>query len=272
MHRTLRNPKAAAVVSLLASLWLAGPARAEGLTDPVEIMKKNFVVNKLKDSESTMTMNLIDQRGTKRERKLISYSKLLPNGSDQERIAKFLSPPDVKGTATLTRENSGGDDDIWVYLPALKKVRRLVASNKRDSFMGSDMSYGDVILPRVEEWTHKLLRTEAVDGVQCYVIESVPNNDDIKKNAGYAKRTGWIRTDNFMTIKGQNDDLAGRPYKEFHAYDLFEADPKLGRWMAKRIAMKNLQSNGMTELHFDEIKVNQGVPDDFFTERYLSRP
>lgn len=264
--------KITAAVLALAALALAAPrARAEDLTDATEIMKKNFVVQKLTDSKNQMTMTLVDGRGTKRERKVESYSKLLPNGIDQQRVARFLAPPDVKGTATLTREDSAGEDDIWVYLPALKKVRRLVASNKRDSFMGSDFSYNDVITPRVEDYGHKLLRGEDVDGVPCYVIESTPGSEKIRKDSGYSRSLGWIRKDNFVTLKVESADLAGRPYKEFRAYDIFEADPKLHRWMARRITMKNVQTGSTTELRFDEIKVNIGVKDDYFTERYLER-
>lgn len=242
-----------------------------GPPDVIEIMKKNFMVGKLTDSESRMTMVLIDSRGIRRERKAESFSRLLPNGIGQERVAKFLSPPDVRGTATLTREHSGGDDDIWVYLPALKKVRRLVASNKRDSFMGSDFSYGDVITPRVEDWNHTLVKTEPCGEHNCYVVESTPVSEEVKRNTGYGKKIQWIRTDNYMTVKGEYADLAGRPLKEFGASDLFEADPKLGRWMAKSLRMKNLQTGGVTEISFDEIKVNVGVPEYTFSERYLKR-
>lgn len=265
------------VILIITALLWTGPARSEetdkGSPEPdvMEIMKANFMVGKLRDSESTMTMVLIDARGIRRERKVESFSRLLSNGIDQERVAKFLSPPDVRGTATLTRENSGGDDDIWVYLPALKKVRRLVASNKRDSFMGSDFSYGDVITPRVEDWNHTFIKSEPCGEHDCYVIESTPASEDIKRNTGYGKKTQWIRTDNSMTVKGEYADSAGRPFKEFIARELFQADPELNRWLAKVLRMKNLQTEGITEISFDEIKVNTGVPEATFSERYLRR-
>lgn len=74
-----------------------------------------------------------------------------------------------------------------------------------------------------------------------------------------------------MAVKGEYTDMAGRPYKEFSASELYEADPELGRWMAKRLRMKNVQTEGVTEITFDEIKVNVGVPDSNFTDRYLKR-
>src|SRR5947207_13133838 len=112
------------------------------------------------------------------------------------RMTRFVSPPDVKGTTTLLVEHAERDDDIWVYLPALKKVRRLVAANKRDSFVGTDFSYGDVIGHKVEKWEHYLLGEEAVDNEPCYVIESVPRNESAQSNSGHATRHPWIRKGN----------------------------------------------------------------------------
>ncbi len=243
----------------------------EASPDAVEIMKRNFVSGKLRDTTQMMTMVLIDARGIRRERKVESYSKLLENGIDQTRIARFLSPPDVIGTATLTRENSAGDDDIWIYLPAMKKIRRLVASNKKDSFMGSDFAYGDVITPKVDNWKHTLLRTEKCGSEDCYVVESVPASKDVERNSGYGKRVQWIERASYVTIRGEYSDLAGRPFKEFHAYDLWEADKALHRWLVKKITMKNVQTGSITEIAFDEMKVNTGVKDEVFTERYLAR-
>ncbi len=264
---------ALAVTTLCAaSFVLPSALRAqETLPDPAEIMRKNFVSGKLKDTTQKMTMVLIDARGIRRERKVESYSKLLGNGVDQTRMSRFLSPPDVIGTATLTKENSAGDDDIWIYLPALKKVRRLVASNKKDSFMGSDFSYGDVITPKVDDWKHTLLRTEKCGSGDCYVVESVPVSKDVERNSGYGKRVQWIDKASYVTVRGEYSDLAGRPLKEFHAYDPWEADKALHRWLVKKITMKNVQTGGVTELLFDEVKVNTDVKDEVFTERYLTR-
>ncbi|MCW5830320.1 MAG: outer membrane lipoprotein-sorting protein [Deltaproteobacteria bacterium] len=267
------RPLAIVIAALVAAAsgYRSNAVAEESPPDVIEIMKKNFMAQKVKDSTQKMTMTLIDARGIKRERKVESYSKLLENQIDQARVARFLSPPDVIGTATLTKENSGGDDDIWIYLPALKKIRRLVASNKKDSFMGSDFSYGDVITPRVEDWKHTLLRIEKCGANDCYVVESVPVSKDVERNAGSNKRVQWIRTDAFMSVKGEYTDLAGRPFKEFHAEDIWEVDKTLHRWMPKKITMKNVQTGGITEITFDDVKVNTGVKDEVFTERYLTR-
>jgi outer membrane lipoprotein-sorting protein len=187
------------------------------------------------------------------------------------RMVRFLSPPDVKGTVTLLVEHSDKEDDIWVFLPALKKVRRLVASNKKDSFVGTDFSYGDVIGYKVSEWEQRLLPEEAVDGKPCYVIESTPKDETVKTNSGYSKRKSWIRKDNFVTVQGELWDPSGRPVKTFAASDLKEVDPSHGKWQPMRLEMANTQTGHKTVIRFENFKAGQGIKDEFFTTRYMEK-
>ncbi|PYM03363.1 MAG: RND transporter, partial [Candidatus Rokuibacteriota bacterium] len=154
--RQHRTPAVEIATLLAVTLGLGLTFGHTWAADPTakEIMEKNFVVSKFVDSTSDATFTLINKTGQERVRKTFGTSKLQPNGIDNRRMVRFLSPPDVKGTVTLLVEHSDTDDDIWIYLPALKKVRRLVASNKKDSFVGTDFSYGDVIGHKVEEWGH----------------------------------------------------------------------------------------------------------------------
>ena len=150
----------AAILLTFALGLQPGSVRGADLTAE-EIMKKNFVSTKVLDSVSDATFRLINKNGQERVRKTFGTTKLEPNGVDNMRMVRFLSPPDVKGTVTLLIEHSGKDDDIWIYLPALKKVRRLVSSNKKDSFVGTDFTYEDVIGQKVEDWNHSLVKEEA---------------------------------------------------------------------------------------------------------------
>jgi len=186
-------------------------------------------------------------------------------------MTRFLSPPDVKGTVSLLVEHSEADDDIWIYLPALKKVRRLVASNKRDSFVGTDFSYGDVIGHRVGEWEHKLMKEEIVDGQAAYVIGSLPKSDTVKANTGYSRRVSWIRKDNFYTVKGEFWDEAGQPVKHAVFKDIQLVDPARNKWQAMHLEAHNLQSGHRTIIKLENFKVNQAVKDEFFTTRYMER-
>ncbi|MBI3625094.1 MAG: outer membrane lipoprotein-sorting protein [Candidatus Rokubacteria bacterium] len=261
------------LTALLLALGLVLlPGRASGAEQSAaEIMQTNFVVTKVLDSVSRATLTLINKNGQERVRTVFGTTKLQPNGTDNMRMTRFLSPPDIKGTVTLLIEHSDRDDDIWIYLPALKKVRRLVASNKKDSFVGTDFSYGDVIGHKVEEWQHRLLREELLDGQPCYVIESLPRTDAVKSNSGYSKRQSWIRKDNDVTVKAEFWDLAGQPLKTLTAADVQLVDPARRKWQPMRLEMSHLQTGHRTIIQFENFKANQQIKDDFFTTRYMER-
>jgi outer membrane lipoprotein-sorting protein len=184
-------------------------------------------------------------------------------------MVRFLSPADVKGTATLTMEHTGKEDDLWIYLPALEKVRRLVASNKKDAFVGTDFSYGDIIGHKVDDWTHELTGEEVVDGHPCYVVTSVPRSDSVRSDTGYGKRVQWIRKDNFVGIKGEFFDETGKPLKTYTAHDVQLVDKADGKWQAMHAEMANLKTGHRTVIRVADFKTNQGVKDDVFTTRTL---
>jgi hypothetical protein len=254
--------------ALAAGLVWAAAARAE---TPIDIMRASHQVSRVRDSLNRSTFLLASSGGHARERKTAGWSKLQPNGRDNARLTRFLAPPDVKGTAILLIEHEDGDDEIWIWLPALRKVRRLVSSNKKDNFLGTDLSYGDVIGHRVESWEHRLTGEEEVDGAPCFVIESTPRSDRVKGDSGYARRMSWVRKDNFVAVRGEFWDEAGRPLKTTRARELRQIDVAANRWQAMLIEARNVQTGHSTTIRIDDLKVNQGIPDDRFTTRALER-
>ncbi len=159
-------------------------------------------------------MVLINDKGQQRERRNIDVDQAAAERrSTRSCSSSSARRPTSRAPAFLQVEHIDGDDDLWIYLPALKKSRRLVANNKKDSFVGSDFSYGDITLPKVDQYRHTLLRSEKVDGFDCYVVESMPANDTVKANSGYSKKVTWVRTDNFLETKVEYYDLAGRLLK-----------------------------------------------------------
>ncbi len=239
--------------------------------NPAEIVQKSLMVNKVVDSTSDATFTLINKNGQERKQKTYGVSKLEANGTDNMRMTRFMAPADVKGTVSLLIEHSAGDDDMWIYLPAAKKVRRMVSSDKRTSFVGTDFSYGDVIGHRVPQWDYKLLREEQADGADCYVIEATPKSDKVREDSGYSRRLIWIRKDNFFAIQGEMWDEAGEQVKKFHMTELKEMDPVRHKWQAMRLEAENLQTGHRTVIQFENFKVNQKVRDDYFTTRYMEK-
>lgn len=263
-------PATLAAVGIAAALLMASPEQARA-NDVKEIMDKNFVATKYQDSTSQTIMTLTNKQGKQRVRKTFGTSKLQANGIDNMRMTRFLEPTDVKGTVSLLIEHSEKDDDIWIYLPSTKKVRRLISSNKKDSFVGTDFSYGDVIGHKPKEWNSKIVKEEKVDGRDCYVIESTPINATIKSNSGYAKRTSWIDKETFVTLKAEMHDEAGDMLKTMKYSNIKLADAAKKRYQPLLLEAHNVQTEHRTQIKIVESKSNTGVKDDFFTTRYMEQ-
>jgi predicted RND superfamily exporter protein/outer membrane lipoprotein-sorting protein len=258
------------LASLLLTILSVSSAQAEAMT-PQEIARRSFETSKVSDSTSESTFRLINASGQERVRQTHGSTLLVPGTTDNQRLVIFDSPADVKGTKTLLIERSKSDDDMWIYLPAMKKVRRLVATNKKDSFVGTDFSYGDVIGHRVEDWTHKLLKEESVDGKKCWVLESTPARPEVADNSGYSKRVGWIDQESFVAIKGESYDLNGQLLKKFSAKKIEKVDAKNSKWQPMELMAENVQSGHKTILEFRNFKAGVGVKSDLFTSRSLER-
>lgn len=240
-------------------------------TQAQEIMERNFVANRFDDSTSYATFQLINKNGERRVRETFGATRMQDNALDTKRVTRFLSPSDIRNTVTLLVERSGGEDDMWIYLPALKKTRRLASSNKNESFVGTDLSYGDVIGHKVGDWSHKLVRTETLGGRQCSVIESLPKDAKVAEQSGYSRRLSWIDSQSYLAIKTEFFDLAGQPLKVSRLSDLVNVDSAKQRWQPMHMEVQNLQTGHKTVIDWKEFKANQGVRNDYFTPRYLEK-
>ncbi len=269
--KDMMNPKLAATAVIAILMTTALVAQAAPALTAKEIAEKAFVVSKVADSTSDSTFRLINASGQTRVRQTKGSTKLIAGTTDNQRLVTFESPADVKGTKTLLIEHSKGDDDIWIYLPAMKKVRRLVSSNKRDAFVGTDFSYGDVIGHKVEDWNHKLLGEETIEGRKAYKMESTPARPEVGENSGYSKRVSWIDQESFVAVKGEWFDLNGQLLKKFSARKLEKVDAKNNKWQPMEIETQNVQTEHKTIIEFTNYKANVGIKDDVFTARSLER-
>ncbi len=244
-------------------------AHAETLT-PQAIMQRNLAATKVRDSSAEATLTLTNRDGVSRVRKIRGYTRLQANGGDNMRLVRFTAPADIKGTASLLVEHANADDDMWIYLPALGKVRRLSAANKKDAFVGTDFSYGDVIGYKAEEWNHQLLREETLDGAPAYVIESVPAGETVRQHTGYGKRLSWVRKDNFVATRIDIWDGAGQPLKRIVAGDIRQVGAH-GRWQPMWTEAENLQTGHRTRIRFDQFEADQNVAESLFSPKELDK-
>lgn len=264
---------AALGVMLIGGL-LSGPSDSRAQTSVPEsltaqdLMQRSADASRVKDSVASATFTLTHRDGAVRVRQTTGLTRLHDNGIDTMRIVRFLTPADIKGTSTLLVEHAAAEDDMWIYLPALGKVRRLSAANKRDSFVGTDFSFGDIIGHQPAKWTHQLLREETLDGALCAVIESLPADDTVRASSGYSRRESWVDKRHFVTLRTDVWDVAGNPLKRITARDIRPVgratrhQPML--WMAE-----NLQTGHRTTIQFEAFNADQGVDASLFTAQRL---
>ena len=215
--------------------------------------------------KSIMHMELTNKRGAVRVRTMLSYSK--DYGDDKKTIMYFQAPADVKGTGFLTWDynDETKTDDRWLYLPAMKKTRRISGSSaKKEYFMGSDFTYDDMSKQNVSAENHQLIKEEELNGYKCWVIESTPKtNDDI-----YSKKIGWVRQDNYVLIKVDFYERSGGLMKTLEVHDVKKID---GFWTATSMMMTNHYRNHKTLIRFESMQYNIVVYDNMFTVNSLEK-
>jgi len=220
---------------------------------------------------ANMKMILIDKGGKKRVRDLKTFTK--NRGDDTLKLLFFLTPADVKNTAFLTYdyEDSNADDDQWLYLPALQKVKRIASSDKSSSFMGSDFTYSDMTSRNVEDYNYKIMKETKAQGHKVWQLLVTPKSEKTVQETGYTKSIMFVRQDNFVVIQALNYIKAGKKLKYMIVKDLELID---GIWTVKEIQM--VTKKGKKTLHksvfkFSNTKYNQELDESLFTTRTLER-
>ena len=255
----------------ILTVFLAGDLRAQSDLSPREIADRSFKATKLRGAEAVSNMTIIDGKGRERVRRIAQVSKLVDGGKTEKRLIRFLSPADVKGTGLLVFDYEDRDDDMWLYMPALRKTRRIVSSEKAKSFMGSEFSYADITPPTLDDFTFHLLGKETVDGLDCWKIEMTPRDEEIADEIGFSKRISYIRSDILVLKKAVYYDVDGELHKELVVEEIREMDPENHKYRPIHMHMTNLQNNRKSILIIEEIAFKPDVAESYFTTRYLER-
>ena len=215
------------------------------------------------DRTSVLKMTLINKRGGKRVREVSSYSK--DYGKDTKSVMVFDRPADVKGTAFLSWEydDPEREDDKWLYMPAMKKVRRISGASKNEYFMGSDFTYDDMGDRNVDEDTHKLLGEEEVDGHPCWKIESIPVDPDDM----YTRKVIWVSKEAHMALKAEYYDKDGL----LKVYRVLDFGKEGGFWTSRHSEMENVVRKHKTVMEFSAMQYDTGIDDGFFKVSTIQR-
>ncbi len=216
------------------------------------------------DSTAGLQMILRNSQGDESTR-LIRVRTLEQLNDGDKSLTTFDEPADVKGTNFLSFTHKTGPDDQWLYLPALKRVKRISSRNKSGPFMGSEFAYEDLSSQEVEKFTYKYLRDESYNGLDCFVVERYPEDRD----SGYTREVAWIdkqayRPQKIVFYDRKNSLLKTLTYSGYRQYlDKF--------WRADEMFMQNHQNGKSTRLIWSDYRFKSGLGERDFDRNSLMR-
>ncbi len=252
-------------ISLLLSVSLspayATTAGERGLEIATEVDRRDtgFV-----DQVAELVMELKNKQGQTSTRE-VRVKTLEVNGDGDKGLSIFDSPPDIKGTASLTYSHALEPDEQWLYLPALKRVKRISSKNKSGPFMGSEFAYEDISSQEIEKYTYKYLRDETLNGINCFVIERYP----AYTHSGYTRQVVWINKEEYRPEKIDFYDRKNVLLKtlEYSGYQQY-----LNQfWRPDVMHMTNHQTGKSTTLTWKNYQFKTGLTDRDFNRNSLKR-
>ena len=261
------------VITSLSSVNFADAADTDLTVDQIITKANHMAYYQGSDGKSKVTMTITDKQARTRNREFIILRKNADDkDNDQNYFVYFLAPSDVRKMVFMVQKHSAvdKDDDRWLYLPSLDLVKRIAASDKRTSFVGSDFLYEDVSGRSLDEDSHALVETTDTS----FIVKNTPKNPD---SVEFSYFTVTIDKTTFMPMKMEYYDKSGTLYrtiesKKVENFTAKEGETEVTYPTVTESVVKDLKTGSTTEMVFSEVSYNLGTQDDIFTERYLRRP
>jgi uncharacterized protein len=260
---------AAILAPLLA---VAGEAAGEAAWPPgEEVAQRINARDEGQASVRRVTMELIDRRGGVRVREALFFRRFFEDG--KRTVIFYESPSSVRGTAFLTWDYAEADreDAQWLYLPALRRSRRISASDRGDYFLGTDLTYEDVkkeTKVALEDYTWRTVGEEEVDGHRCLVVEAVPVSEAISRELGYSRVEFFVDAEIWIVRRAEYHDRADRHLKTSWVKEIRQVD---GIWTPHRIEVANHRTGHRTIFTISDVDYGRELSEDLFTEAALRR-
>jgi len=253
---------------LVAGLLLHGSANAQADDAALKLMEQShqnyFYAGD--GGSAKVTMSIVDKKGRTREREFWMLRKDVQDMGDQRYYTYFIKPADVQRTAFLVHKHAEGNDDRWLYVPALDLVRRIAADDSRSSFVGSDFTYEDVSgrLPSLDN--HEIVGPDTAMGRQATKVKSTPKNP---KTADYEYRYTWVDDETKLPLKEEYVDKKGETVRRFEVgkIETIEGFPT-----ATVRTMYDLKGGRQTTISFTDVTYKTDMKADDFNERLLKNP
>ena len=265
---TLCALSVSAATQLFAAEWtldeaalanLSAEEKGKKIAEAVDLRENGFV-----NQRATLQMELVDRHGQSNTRQMRTKTLEVADDGDKTLII-FDSPRDVAGTALLSFTHRVGDDDQWLYLPALKRVKRIASRNKSGPFVGSTFAYEDLTSQEVPKYTYTYLRDDEIDGEAVWVV----GYDPVDPNSGYTIQETWISKEHYRFEKVEYFDRKKSALKTLRwtGYNLYEDR----YWRADAMIMDNHQKGTSTTLHWKNYEFKTDLSERDFTQAALKR-
>lgn len=215
--------------------------------------------------EMVSTLSIQDNKGNERVRQIATATKKFDGAT--KTMMKFLSPAEVKGTTMLVYDYEEKDDDMWIYLPALRKTRRIVSSEKSKSFMGSEFSNADMSKPKMDDFSYNLLGSTTINSKDCWKIETKCLDEDIEDENGFSRKVFYVEKSTFLAQKIEYYDLDNELYKIMTISDYRKQEN--GGYFAYSMTMENVQTNRKSIMKVDKFQLGSSMSESSFAASKL---
>ena len=270
IKRLVLIPLIAGLVGFHSQLWALEPASEEALTVD-QIVEKVLAVPESPQLRRNLTMELIDKRGKTRERVATIYKR---NYEDSSRtLLYYTAPANIKNTGFLIwdAQDAEAEDLQWLYLPTLRKARRISSADRGDYFLGTDFTYEDIKLDgKLEplDYDFELMGKQMSEGLELLHIRSVPKSQEIAKELGYSRVDIWVNPADWMIRKSDFWDMKGVLLKSLNVAKIAQIE---GIWSRMDLTMKNLKTGHTTHFVFSDVDYATPIDDQYFTRAALVR-
>ena len=236
------------------------------LPDADEIMDRGRELTLMGSLNANVNLLITEKNGATRNRTIAMTTKSYPGGLEK-RLIRFLEPADVRGTSMLVIDNKDKPDEMWIYLPALKKTRRIVSSEKGKSFMSSKFSNADMSTPALSDFSNKHTANSGL--ADYWIIESIPVNDNVADEYGFSKKVSHIKKENYLVTKMEYYNFDDELFKTIEVRSYYPLSN--GKYTIEDMAAINHSNGRKSEIQFTNLKENVEIDDSFFTIANLER-
>jgi hypothetical protein len=239
-------------------------AASESSPDPMRLWQRSLVVQRLPDVRSEITLRTTLKLGRVVTLRLRGISRLQPNGVQRSVMTRVVESGNLGGAGFLSIEQPDEPSHLWIYLPGLGRPRRLVGGNLRDSYLGSEFRYGDLVQPDPDDYRVTLRGPDAVDGREAWVIETAPRDAALARDTGLGRQVRWLAKDTGVELRVEQHDPEGTLLKILDN-DRWMSAVDASRWIPLERRIRNVQTGAYSTATWDQVEVGVGIDPSLFS-------